>query len=160
MKAPVPPAEEKAVMLMLYAPGSTGMFGEPVLGKTRLMKEVFLLDYEAKSSDPILHVGPFLPYKYGPFNRKVAAATDDLTNAHLVTISGEGQWVRISLTEQGRSEAQTLWQELPLEAKKDLLSIKARYNSQPLATLLHYVYSRYPEYAVASEIRENLVGGA
>lgn len=155
-----PPAEERAVLLLLYAPGSNGGLGEPVLGKTRLMKEVFLMDHEGKSAEPLVHVGPFIAYRYGPYSARVASAVTDLINAGLIAKTGDEFESWFKLTTEGIAEAARIWAQLPSDAKRDVFAVKARYNSQPLPELLQYVYTRYPEYAVASEIREKLVGGA
>jgi hypothetical protein len=156
-----PPAEQKSVLLLLFAPGTTGGHGEPIQGRTRLMKESFLLDQEGRSDEPLLHVGPFIPYKFGPFNVKVLTAIEDLEIMGLVQKDpGDEMTATYRLTPRGRSEAQTLWSQLPPDARKDLVVIKAGYNGLPLTRLLHYVYSKYPEYTVESELREQLLGSA
>jgi uncharacterized protein len=152
----LPPTEQKALILLLYAPGTTGTAGEPIVGKTRLMKEVFLLDFEGSSAEPLLHVGPFIPYKYGPFSAKVASSLDDLLNEGFVQKEGEDPGARYVLTPRGLAEGQSIWTQIPVDAKKDLLRVKALYNGQPLTQLLHYVYAKYPEYAIESELRDRL----
>jgi hypothetical protein len=157
----LPPGEQKTVLLLLYAPGETGGYAEPITGKTRLMKEAFLLDQEGRSDEPFIHPGPFIPYKFGPFSVKVAAALEDLHNMGLVDSSkGDDTTTRFVLSVEGRKEAGELWAQLPPDARKDLLVVKSSYNGQPLTSLLHYVYSKYPEYTVESELREQLLGGA
>jgi uncharacterized protein len=152
-----PPAEQKAVLLLLFAPGNTGGYGEPIEGRTRLMKEVFLLDHEGHSDEPLLHVGPFMPYKFGPFSVKVLGALDDLANLKLITVTPGDEWTtRFALSDDGKREAKTLWSQLPPDARKDLLVVKSSYNAEPLTSLLHYVYAKYPEYTVESELRGRL----
>jgi hypothetical protein len=156
-----PPAEQKAVLLLLFAPGFTGGRGEPIEGRTRLMKEAFLLDQEGRSDEPLLHTGPFIPYKFGPFNVKVLSAIEDLADKHLVHVDpGDETTVTYTLTDEGKNEAEALWTQLPPDARRDLLVVKSSYNGQPLTKLLHYVYSKYPEYTVDSELRERLVESA
>lgn len=156
-----PPAEQKAVLLLLFAPGTSGGHGEPIEGRTRLMKETFLLDQEGRSDEPLLHVGPFIPYKFGPFNVKVLGALEDLANMKLVHVEpGDDLTATYTLTDQGKQEAQALWSQLPPDARRDLFVVKSSYNGQPLTRLLHYVYSKYPEYTVDSQLREQLVGSA
>ncbi|MFY9716466.1 MAG: hypothetical protein WAK40_00815 [Thermoplasmata archaeon] len=155
----LPPAEQKTLLLLLFAPGETGDYSEPITGKTRLMKEAFLLDHEGSSDEPLVHPGPFIPYKYGPFSVKVATALDDLSNMGLVLPSkGDESTITFVLSAEGRKEAGELWAQMPPDAKRDLLVVKSSYNRQPLTSLLHYVYSKYPEYTVESELREQLVG--
>jgi len=156
MKTP----EENAVLLLLYAPGVTGLNREPIEGRVRLMKEIFLLDREARSDEPALHIGPFVPYKYGPFNVRVQAALDDLVTSELIRFAGPEPGRIYSLTNSGADETRVQWQQLPPTARKDLFATKSRYNGVPLLKLLEYVYSRYPEYAVHSEILEQVSAGA
>ena len=154
-------AEEALVLVLLYAPGPTGQYAEPIEGRTRIMKEIFLLDEEGTSEDPLLHSGlPFIAYKYGPFSKKVAAAVSTLTNEGRLEVLGVAEPYRYRLSAKGAEEARQHWERLATDAKKAVFAIKARYNGQPLESLLQYVYRKYPEYTVESEIRERLMDAA
>ena len=64
------------LMLLLYAKGHKKQF-EPIRGRTRIMKMVFLFDKEVRKKFNLDKVIPnnvlpdFTPYDYGPFSSKV-----------------------------------------------------------------------------------------
>ena len=65
------------LLLLLYSPGKTGKFNEPIVGKTRLIKMLFLFKKEALShfsrgteiSDRNFY--EFFPWNFGPFSSQV-----------------------------------------------------------------------------------------
>ncbi|MCX7733119.1 MAG: hypothetical protein N2248_08190 [candidate division WOR-3 bacterium] len=67
------------------------------------------------------------------------------------------------LTPQGRALARHLYELASRRLHQldpGLKILKARFGALPLATLLRYVYTRYPEYTTRSEIVEKLLGPA
>lgn len=70
------------LLLLLYAPGATEKFYEPIIGRTRLVKMLFLFKKEAlehfKKGTGIdeNNFYEFFPWNYGPFSTDVY---DDLT---------------------------------------------------------------------------------
>lgn len=69
-------------MLLLYSPGATGKYNEPITGRTRLTKLLFLFKEEAlphfRSGTEITDSNfyEFFPWKFGPFSSQ---AYDDIT---------------------------------------------------------------------------------
>jgi len=65
------------LMLLLYAKGATGLWGESIKGRIRLMKMVFLFNKEIRKyfnlgdNIPDAALPDFRPYDYGPFSDKV-----------------------------------------------------------------------------------------
>ncbi|MFA7673519.1 MAG: hypothetical protein WCY62_06665 [Clostridia bacterium] len=62
------------LLTMLYCPGSTSKCNEPIAGRTRIMKMVFLFEkelYKQFFSDLVIDLPEFKPYNYGPFSDKV-----------------------------------------------------------------------------------------
>lgn len=65
------------LLLLLYSPGKTQDANEPVIGRTRIIKMIFLFDKEVKKSfvkDSDIRVvsfPEFFPWKYGPFSKDV-----------------------------------------------------------------------------------------
>ena len=60
---------------------------------------------------------------------------------------------KFSLTEQGkRFVEEKLEARLPKQTKVAIESIRRKYNRLSLASLLRYVYSKYPKYAIKSEL--------
>lgn len=148
---------EHSILLMLLSPGVWKSRNEPVDGKTRLMKLIFLLDRESESSYPLLHIRSFKPHYYGPFSPDVSAALDSLLSyeyvfVRKVTTSSDRDLPIFSLTDRGVTVAEDSWRKLPTDAKRDIFSIKNAYNGMSMTQLLHYVYSTYPEYTTRSKL--------
>lgn len=61
------------------------------------------------------------------------------------------------LTETGREYAERVAAREP-ELLKVVKSVRARHGFKSLSELLKYVYSKYPDYTVESEIREQVMG--
>jgi uncharacterized protein YwgA len=130
--------------------------GEPIEGRTRLQKLVFLMQkrLEEAGEDPLRSDDyEFVPYDYGPFSKELYNDLDE-TIAHGMVegheedlgedkvkydyeIQDQGkQWVRDQLTKE---EAQRI-----LELAEE---IKDEYGEVNLSDLIDEVYSRYPKYA-------------
>lgn len=130
--------------------------GEPIEGRTRLQKMVFLMQkrFEEKDEDPLQSDDyEFVPYDYGPFSKELYADLDDLIGRNMADdreepigedkvkyvyeLEGQGEdFVENQLPEK---EAQQI-----LEEAED---IKSKYNDVQLSDLIEDVYSRYPKYA-------------
>ncbi len=66
---------------------------------------------------------------------------------------------RFSLTEDGRARVQKMLENEELEpAVEGIRKIKSRFGSHSLHDLLYYVYTKYPELTVESEIKEQVLG--
>ena len=65
------------LLLLLYSPGKTGKFNEPVVGKTRLIKMLFLFKKEALqhfcqgTEISVENFYEFFPWNFGPFSSQV-----------------------------------------------------------------------------------------
>jgi len=60
------------LLLLLYLPGKTGEVNEPIDGRTRLTKMIYIFDEEIKDNFDNLDKGSvpnFIPYDFGPFSR-------------------------------------------------------------------------------------------
>ncbi len=78
------------IMLLLYAKGHKGIEGESIIGRTRLMKMIFLFDKEIRKQ---FNLGKnisdeafpdFRPYDYGPFSDQVYAEIEFLVDMGFV----------------------------------------------------------------------------
>lgn len=172
------------LILLLYSPGSSGCFGEPVEGITRLQKLVFLLqmapdlprlidEAEAYSYDP---------YKLGPYSRTLGRDLEELEAARLVESERLDYWLtddsdgsfgepgarepegrrrvesyRFRLSENlGMKVGESLWKSLGNKERRELERFKKFFNALSLRQLLIFTYDRYPEYTSESTIREQL----
>jgi len=92
-------------MLLLYARGSKGTQSEPIRGRTRLMKMLFLFDREIRRKFNLEQRIPdevlpdFSPYDFGPFSAQVFNDLEFLVDAGFVQVSRPGD--AESLPEEG-----------------------------------------------------------
>lgn len=142
---------KKWILLILFTGGNRKRYNEPVRGKTRLVKEIFLLTKRAPNIEPRYR---FRPDKYGPNSIQLLRDLTDLQKRRLIQSHESFGGIVYSLTQFGVSLTIRLYNSLDKDTKKWLVETKTRYNSMPLNHLLNYVYSAYPEYAVKSEYEE------
>lgn len=85
------------LLLLLYVRGHTGSVCEPIHGRTRLMKMVFLFEKELYSKfryDQVIDqndLPDFEPHHYGPFSREVFDDLEFLINLGFVESSNSNQ---------------------------------------------------------------------
>lgn len=173
------PLEAPDLILMLLAAEARGQVLGSLRGITRLEKLLFLADQEEHVGQLVAAGFKFKAYDYGPYSKEVYEAVDVLEQAGLVTESRyqdedaaademeevsagtderEGLERRFSLTQDGRDVAGLLAREHP-KAATLLGAIKEKYGTLPLRQLIRYVYTKYPSYAEASVIRDEILGG-
>ena len=169
------------LMHLLYAPGMNGEVCEPIKGKTRLQKLLFLFEKEIwKKFKLDKHISAnalpeFEPYDYGPFSKQIYEDLEFLTSVGLV--SGSGQQVEqdeafleeindaneeevYKLTELGKTFVEEGEAgQLSSNQTSVLSDFKAKCSKMPLRALLLYVYSKYPEMTTNSKIRDEVLGG-
>ncbi len=78
-----------AIHLLVYAPAAHNDAPEPIIGRTRLMKMVFLFEKElAKYFEDKAHAinFNFEAYNYGPFSKKVYQALNFLESREIIEI--------------------------------------------------------------------------
>lgn len=80
------------LLLLLFAPGLSGEEGEPVDGRTRLMKLLYLLqaDYQIEQVLNLRNSYTFQTYHYGPFSKDVYDDIVFLENVGLIKTSSTG----------------------------------------------------------------------
>lgn len=84
------------LMLLLYAKGKRGEACEAIVGRTRLMKMVFLFDEEIRKKFNLGDVFPkeilpkFEAYDYGPFSARVYDDLEFLVNMGFVDVNASG----------------------------------------------------------------------
>lgn len=158
-------SKPELIALLLYAPGSTGRIGEPIVGKTRLMKFVFLLLKEAELSKELEKDTSFKPYKYGPFDSDVLDSIEALKELDIIEETKPSDRVEpledfsepydtnsvYKLTPQGIAKVERIVKQLPPDILTKISNYKSLYNDKPLVEILHYVYSKFPEFAKLSE---------
>lgn len=139
----------KWILMFLFAGGNKQRYNEPVMGKTRLVKELFLLREVGKIKD----IYEFQPDKYGPSSNEIIWDLDILINERLVQSQLHPYGTRYLLTREGLEKAQKFMNDA---IKTKIENIKLNYNNMPLNKLLVYVYSAFPRYTTKSVIKEKL----
>lgn len=143
-------------VLMLLA----GDKGEPVLGRTRFEKLVFLVQKqvieERKSSlsDDLYH---FRPLHFGPFSEEVFDDFSALQVLNLASVSGDGSEDQVfSITDRGKRALERLLDANPVAGRvfSEVEKLKKTYGKLDLNALVGSVYRTYPEFTSRSIIRD------
>ena len=145
---------EDIILGVLYGAG-----GE-IVGKTRLQKIIFLLREDMYMRD----IPKFSKGRFGPYLKEIDETLEKLESKGLISTKKVEKEVLdqkdsdyaivISLTKEGVKLGREIYEKFDETVKR---SIK-RLSSQPLFTLISYVYTYYPEYAEKSEVKEKFLG--
>jgi len=174
------------LLLFLYAKGRAGQQYEPIVGKTRLVKMVFLFEKEIRRKFNLdaqideSAMPEFEANNFGPFSAKIYEDLEFLVDMGLVDVAGSGEeelledekqeyeyWQATSgpfqesfcLTDLGKEFVKSrLKSRLSDSQWKIMDDFKKRCTSAPLKALLKYVYTRYPEMTKKSSIRDEVLG--
>lgn len=120
---------------------------EPFIGKTRLQKLAFLVQYEAK-----LNLYNFRKHHYGPYSEELdldikahPSLITQQTQATTLTALGleDRHYFIYTLTPLGRKIKEKLQEKLPSEKVKAAQNALAKYLPLPLPQLLDYVYDKF-----------------
>ena len=106
-----------------------------------LVKTLFLLAQE-ENVGRLIKFYNFFPYRYGPFSNVCYADLYKLEQAGLLAEDG----THLTPTEAGRKAAASADRKASMKVKR----VTSRFNSD--REIREYVYSKYPEYTVKSEI--------
>lgn len=141
-------------MALMYAGGK-----EPVEGRTRLQKMVFLVQQRMNSDRNVSLESDdyeFIPYDYGPFSKELYDDLDSLVDRHMVEDREEeldSGKVKYDYEIQTAGE-EFVESQLSSEDGQEIIQIardvKTEYNDMLLSDLIDDVYSRFPEYAEES----------
>lgn len=114
------------------------------LERTKLVKIMFLLRQEGKYAKDIGAFYSFFPYKYGPFSNNIYYDLGFLARHEFITAN------QASLTDKGRWIKGTI-KESAIGGEIDGLLLRF----PEIGKLKSYVYAKYPEYTVKSELIKN-----
>lgn len=123
------------------------------LGKTAFVKLCFLLSRESSVPDTIPFYD-FLPYKYGPFSFTLYHDVESLSGQGLIREDAE----TISMRPDAEVEVGAERARLSARVSAAVDVVVAKYGGMRKKELLKSVYTRYPKYAVSSEIYEEVMG--
>jgi len=153
--------QKDVILHLLNAPGPKGRDAEPIVGKTRLMKLLFLLDKEGYLEPIQRNLFDFQPYKYGPFDKQIYSSLEDLSNEDLIRISyvnksddginrgNEERFDKVTkfqITSKGVNYLREFSTRLPVKILQAISVVKIIYGEMPIVELLQQVYQRYDDY--------------
>jgi len=154
-----------------------------IVGTTRLQKLLFLVENEENVKVTEGEDFGFTAYKFGPVSKDIYDDLTKLENLDFVSsrpvaepsdverdefgLSFEGlvgdeeaaealEEKQYRITEKGKKWLSS--RNLSKENVQGIQRVKGRYGSLSLKDLLHYVYSKYPKYTTASEIKDRVLG--
>ena len=170
---------------MFYAPGGTGSICEEIRGITRVDKLLYILLQEEEVWKHLQDELDFEPYDFGPYSNKLYDYVETLKDSGLLIAKNAGvsnveqdfdalvmefetadvsipkSDVRVEsmvLSEKGRKVGEKLFDVLTPEERDALVRVKKRFNQIPLKDLLRYVYTRFPQSATKSVVRDSILG--
>ena len=134
--------------------------GEPIEGRTRLQKMVFLMQKELENRDRSGAVRldyDFIPYDYGPFSKELYDDLDAMIEQEFVDDteeplrSGKVKYI-YEIEDDGEDlvDAETDKRDDADAIIQLAQEIKTEYNDMLLSDLIEFVYSEYPDYAERS----------
>ena len=112
--------------------------GEPVRGRTKLQKMMFLA---TKADDELDREGCFEPDSYGPYSEVVNEELEYLASVGVLRVAGS----EIGITRAGRRIAEKLSKEAGANTPLMLRNLKDLLNDLPTREVLGYIYAAYPE---------------
>src|SRR2546427_9409958 len=153
-KAPESPVTvDDLVLGLLYAEQD-----RPVKGGLMMMKLLFLVGKEIEPGvDQMLS---FFPKDFGPYSQKVASSLNRLEQKSLITSrksaaeSGDLERTDFRLTPEGKERARLAFEKLRPETRAKVHQLRRGAEEFGYSGILRYVYSKYPEYADSSKIKE------
>jgi uncharacterized protein YwgA len=137
--------------MLLLAGGSRKEENEPIVGKTRLQKELFLSQIALREYG-ISGKYSFRPYNYGPYSREIYTDIEWLKRKTWITEQEIhspqlGIIRKFLLTSVGISESKKLITRFGYEEEFQIISkIKRDYNSMDVVDLVEYTHQEFPEY--------------
>jgi uncharacterized protein YwgA len=139
------------LLLLLFADGRTGLINEPIEGKTRLQKELFLSQKNLKDNR-VTKPYSFRPYIYGPYCKEIYSDIDWLKEEEIIVEDQKadtyGGKLRIfSLSDRGINEVREMLKEPNICNQYEMIrKIKRAYNSMSVVDLVEYTHNEYSDY--------------
>lgn len=176
------------ILMLLLAADPSGSGQEAIQGTTRLQKLLFLVEQEAGIKPTEGRDFDFTAFKFGPVSKELYDDLEKLENlgfleAKAVAEASESELEEYDLSfedlmgDEEQESKESLeerkfkltkkgleWLNAKIEPKvhedviEKIRKVRGKYGSFALSDLLYYVYSKYPKWTSASEIRERVLG--
>jgi len=146
---------EDAILILLYANKN-----KPITGKLMFVKQAFLL---AKELIPQLDKKfKFYPANFGPYSKIFARAVNDMVEKELIKLESKtdnkDEVFRFSLSDEGMKRAEQSFEKLPDDLKLKIIRKRKGWDQLGYTGIVRFVYTKYPEYTIYSEIRGEVNG--
>lgn len=172
------------LLALLYAPGASDSLAEPIEGRTRMQKLMFLLHQDVGPKQLVQEAKEYEydAYKMGPYSKELTKTLEELQSAGIIKTerleyvltddtdpsteeidsdpsTSEGKRVeslRYKLSHFGRDIAKQIWEGLTEQQQDGLKEFKSYFNSLSLRQLLIFTYDRFPDFTTESVIKDDL----
>jgi len=140
---------EEWVLAFMYA-GNKNI----VHGKLMFIKQFFIA---TKEIIPRLDEQfRFYPCNYGPYSRILAKTIENLIEEGYIKSKKHDDHLDFFLSDEGKKRSKECYEKLPQDIRDRLDRLRLSANQMGYTGILRYVYTRYPSYASASKIREDV----
>ena len=149
------------LLLLLYSKGKSGDLNEKITGITKLEKLLFLVKEEVLKKHKLPFEEDyyvFRPYNYGPFTEELFDDIELLSDLGFLPKTDERENDDFVLTSEGAQKASEIKDLLPNDIVAGIENIKKNYADRSLNNLLEYVYTKYPDYTLKSQIKDKILG--
>jgi hypothetical protein len=119
----------------------------PIQGKTKQMKEVFLVLQEVLDKQDIQPI-KFEKHKFGPYSEVVEYVIDQLLFSNYILTRGKktSNDFSIEITPKGKEYIKEKFNELPTQIQNQLKRKRDEWDTLTSKGILKLVYEHYPEY--------------
>ncbi|MDV3293514.1 MAG: hypothetical protein LYZ70_04525 [Nitrososphaerales archaeon] len=128
----------------------------PIDGMTKFEKLLFLTKEEVlKKGKEEVSEFRFEPDRFGPLAVELYDELEYLESSGLMSRDGN----RFKITDLGKRYFESKTKpRVPSKVVQKIQEVKKRWDREDLGNLLRYVYQKYPDYTVNSEIRDKVLG--
>lgn len=141
------------ILILLYA-----QKGKPITGRLMFVKQAFLL---AKDVFPSVEERfKFYPASFGPYSKEFAKSVNKLIEKGDISleVNKERDTViyRFRLSENGEESAKNAFNKLSDNYKNIIRRKRRGWDQLGYTGIVRLVYTKYPEYAISSKIKESI----
>lgn len=146
-------------VILLFLLSELRSISENKTGNTRIQKLLFLIQKEGKY--PIENGFNFKPYKYGPYSDEFFDVVYSLSQREYLSLKQNefGDITECRLTQKGQAKITELSDKYK-EVREDVRGVVSEYGGLGVDLLLLYVYTKYSDFTIRSEIKEEVLQNA
>jgi uncharacterized protein YwgA len=126
-----------------------------ISGMLMFTKQFFVFVKEIKKD--LEDTFKFIAYDYGPYSFVLKDLIDKLSTEGYIKVIAYEERRDFVLTDKGVERAKKAYEKLDNKTRVTLEKLRYEATQLGYSGVLRYVYSRYPEYTIASKIRERVL---